>query len=95
VVTVGDMAGAACVEWHLHAWDLARALGKDYCPASPTSWPRGWRRGLPHLPLGRPAAMAACGGRTSRGERRGRGRRLAVRERCVAACCWRASGRLA
>jgi uncharacterized protein (TIGR03083 family) len=61
VVTVGDMAGAACVEWHLHAWDLARALGKDYCPASPNVLAAGWRAGLPHLPLGRPAAMAACG----------------------------------
>ena len=29
------MAGAACAEWHLHAWDLARSLGKDYRPADP------------------------------------------------------------
>ena len=29
------MAGAACVEWHLHAWDLARALGKDVPPGQP------------------------------------------------------------
>lgn len=35
VATVGAMAGAACAEWHLHAWDLARALGKDYRPADP------------------------------------------------------------
>jgi uncharacterized protein (TIGR03083 family) len=34
-VTVGAMAGAACAEWHLHAWDLARSLGKDYRPADP------------------------------------------------------------
>jgi hypothetical protein len=60
-VTVGGMAGAACAEWQLHAWDLARALGKDYCPASPDVLAAGWRAGLPHLPLGRPAAMAACG----------------------------------
>ena len=32
---VAAMAGAACAEWHLHAWDLARALGKDYRPADP------------------------------------------------------------
>ena len=35
LVTVGGMAGAACAEWHLHAWDLARAQGKDYRPADP------------------------------------------------------------
>ena len=35
VVTVGGMAGAACAEWHLHAWDLARALGKDYLARVP------------------------------------------------------------
>jgi uncharacterized protein (TIGR03083 family) len=45
VVTVGAMAGLACAEWHLHAWDLARALGKDYRPADPglvlTAWQGG------------------------------------------------------
>jgi uncharacterized protein (TIGR03083 family) len=51
VVTVGGMAGAACVEWHLHAWDLARALGKDYLPADPEIVLAGWRAGLPQLPL--------------------------------------------
>jgi uncharacterized protein (TIGR03083 family) len=50
VVTVGAMAGAACVEWHLHAWDLARALGKDYRPADPEIVLAGWRAGLPHHP---------------------------------------------
>ncbi len=56
VVTVGGMAGAACAEWHLHAWDLARALGKDYCPADPDILAAGWRAGLPYLPLDLPAA---------------------------------------
>lgn len=51
LVTVGGMAGAACVEWHLHAWDLARAQGKDYRPADPDMLLRGWRAGMPHLPL--------------------------------------------
>ncbi len=51
VVSVGGMAGAACVEWHLHAWDLARALGQDYRPAGPEIVLAGWRAGLPHLPL--------------------------------------------
>ena len=51
LVTVGGMAGAACAEWHLHAWDLARAQGKDYRPADPDMLLRGWRAGMPHLPL--------------------------------------------
>ena len=51
LVTVGGMAGAACAEWHLHAWDLARAQGKDYRPADPDTLLRGWRAGMPHLPL--------------------------------------------
>jgi uncharacterized protein (TIGR03083 family) len=50
VVTVGGMAGAACAEWHLHAWDLARALGKDYRPADPEIVLAGWRAGFPQLP---------------------------------------------
>jgi hypothetical protein len=43
------MAGAACGEWHLHAWDFARALGKDYRPADPDILLRGWAEGMPHL----------------------------------------------
>jgi uncharacterized protein (TIGR03083 family) len=49
VVTVGGMAGAACAEWHLHAWDLARALGQDYRPADGAAILAGWRVGMPHL----------------------------------------------
>ena len=59
VVTVGGMVGAACAEWHLHAWDLARAMGKDYCPADPDLLLAGWRAGLPHLPL-EPAGAAVA-----------------------------------
>jgi len=44
-VTVGAMAGGACAEWHLHAWDLARSLGKDYRPADPELVLAGWRAG--------------------------------------------------
>jgi uncharacterized protein (TIGR03083 family) len=51
VVTVGGMAGAASAEWHLHAWDLARALGTDYRPANPAAVLAGWRAGMPHLPV--------------------------------------------
>ena len=43
------MAGAACAEWHLHAWDLARSLGKDYRPADPELVLTGWRAGMPQL----------------------------------------------
>lgn len=59
LVTVGGMAGAACVEWHLHAWDLARAQGKDYRPADPDMLLRGWAAGMPHLPLEGPDHAAA------------------------------------
>lgn len=48
-VTVGGMAGAACAEWHLHAWDLARSLGKDYRPADPELVLTVWRAGMPQL----------------------------------------------
>src|SRR6266576_3080143 len=48
-VTVGAMAGAACAEWHLHAWDLARSLGKDYRPANPGLVLAAWRGGMPQL----------------------------------------------
>jgi hypothetical protein len=48
-VTVGAIAGAACAEWHLHAWDLARSLGKDYRPADPELVLAAWRRGTPQL----------------------------------------------
>jgi hypothetical protein len=48
-VTVGMMAGLACAEWHLHAWDLARALGKDYRPADPSLVLEAWYRGKPEL----------------------------------------------
>ena len=48
-MTVGGMAGAACAEWHLHAWDLARSLGKDYRPADPGLVLAAWRGGMPQL----------------------------------------------
>ncbi len=54
-VTVAGMAGAACAEWHLHAWDLARTLDTDYRPAAPGTVLAGWRAGQPPLP---PSAAA-------------------------------------
>jgi Mycothiol maleylpyruvate isomerase N-terminal domain len=56
-VTVGAMAGAACAEWHLHAWDLARSLGKDYRPADSEPVLEAWLGGMPQLwpvPAARP-----------------------------------------
>ena len=58
-VTVGAMAGAACAEWHLHAWDLARSLGKDYRPADPELVLAAWRGGTPQLWPGPPPSRAA------------------------------------
>jgi hypothetical protein len=39
----------------LHAWDLARALGKDYRPARPEILVAGWRAGVPHIAVHEPA----------------------------------------
>ncbi|REF00221.1 maleylpyruvate isomerase N-terminal domain-containing protein [Thermomonospora umbrina] len=49
--TIGDHVGAACVEWHLHAWDLARAIGEEYRPRDPEVLVSAWHWGVPHLPL--------------------------------------------
>ena len=65
------MAGAACAEWHLHAWDLAWAMGKVYSPADPDILVAGWRVGMPHIPLGVPAAVATCGAGPGGGAARG------------------------
>jgi uncharacterized protein (TIGR03083 family) len=51
VITVAGMAGAAAVEWHVHAWDLACALGETYRPADPQAVLAGWLSGVPQLPL--------------------------------------------
>lgn len=76
VVTVGGMVGAACAEWHLHAWDLARSMGKDYAPADPDILVAGWQAGMPHVPLGVPYEVATSGAPASaaagQGSRRAR-----------------------
>jgi uncharacterized protein (TIGR03083 family) len=51
VVTVAGMAGAACAEWHLHAFDLAAALGRDYRPHDPAAVLECWRAGMPFRPV--------------------------------------------
>ena len=80
MVTVGGMVGAASVEWHLHAWDLAASLGKDYEPASPELLAAGWRAGMPHLPLATavtvaPNVAAVAGARANGGSRASGGSR--------------------
>ncbi|HEX5190009.1 MAG TPA: maleylpyruvate isomerase N-terminal domain-containing protein [Streptosporangiaceae bacterium] len=49
VISVTGMAGIACVEWHLHAWDLASALGISYRPADPGAVLTAWLSGIPML----------------------------------------------
>ncbi len=51
VITVAGMGGVACVEWHVHAWDLAWALGESYRPADPEAVLAAWFAGIPHLPV--------------------------------------------
>ncbi len=63
VVTVGGMAGAACAEWHLHASDLATALGTEYRPADPDAVLAGWIVGMPHMALPPQGRLAAWHGR--------------------------------
>jgi hypothetical protein len=60
VVTVGGMAGAACAEWHLHAFDLAAAQGSGYRPEQPDVILAGWAAGMPHLPLVPPSGRLAA-----------------------------------
>ena len=51
VITVAGMASLATVEWHVHAWDLARAIGEVYRPADPEAVLAAWLGGVPQLPL--------------------------------------------
>ena len=97
VVTVAGMAGAACAEWHLHAWDLARAQGKDYRPADPDILLRGWTAGHA-APAGRGRAGSGGSGldhaeAVAAGGRRGWLARPAAREDPWHAML-RASGRI-
>jgi hypothetical protein len=58
-VTAGLHAGMAACEWHLHAWDLAGALGSDHRPGDPGT-----------LLIAASACQAAAGGFRQRMERR-------------------------
>ncbi len=37
IVTTGLHCGVAATEWHLHAWDLATAQGRDHTPHDPVA----------------------------------------------------------
>ena len=37
IVTTGLHCGVAATEWHLHAWDLATAQGRDHTPHDPAA----------------------------------------------------------
>lgn len=49
VISVAGMGGVACVEWHVHAWDLGRVLGEFYRPADPPAVLASWFAGIPHV----------------------------------------------
>jgi uncharacterized protein (TIGR03083 family) len=51
IITVAGMAGVAIVEWHVHAWDLAMALGERYRPADPEAVLAAWLAGIPQVEL--------------------------------------------
>ncbi|MDR2985651.1 MAG: maleylpyruvate isomerase N-terminal domain-containing protein [Nocardiopsaceae bacterium] len=69
VITVAGMAGLASVEWHLHAWDLASALGISYRPADSDAVLVAWLSGTPiQLPQPEPdpwLAVLRASGRLS------------------------------
>lgn len=48
-VDVGPAVALAAIEWHVHAWDLLRALGRDHYPRRPELLQRGWALTVPHL----------------------------------------------
>lgn len=66
VITVAGMAGAASVEWHVHSWDLAWAIGHDYRPADAEAVRAAWLDGIPQREIARHgdpwrAVLAAAG----------------------------------
>lgn len=50
-ITVGLHAGIAPAEWHLHAWDLAAAIGATHRPDAPETILEGLRAVFPIPPL--------------------------------------------
>lgn len=56
---VGGYVGMCALEWHVHAWDLARSAGLSYHPHCWRTLAAAWRESLPHLPLGGDYTWAA------------------------------------
>ncbi|MBW3664852.1 MAG: maleylpyruvate isomerase N-terminal domain-containing protein [Actinobacteria bacterium] len=53
VWTVGQHVGVAAIEWHVHAWDLARSQGTDHRPGDTEVLADVWRARL-EGPTGQP-----------------------------------------
>lgn len=53
-LSVGQHTGVAIGEWHVHEWDLARALGSDHRPSDPLTIARGQRTVLRAIGPGDP-----------------------------------------
>lgn len=47
LITVAGMVAAAVVEWNVHAWDLARAVGLDHRPGNGEVIRACWLDGIP------------------------------------------------
>ena len=60
-MTVGEHAGVAVGEWHVHAWDLARASGGDHRPADAITVKQGQRVVLRATGPGDPWAAVLLG----------------------------------
>lgn len=53
LLTVGEFAAIAAIEWHIHGWDLAQSGGSTHRPAAETvaTLAEAWRRYIqPQLP---------------------------------------------
>jgi uncharacterized protein (TIGR03083 family) len=54
VLTIGEHTGVAVGEWHVHAWDLSRAIGVDHRPGDALTVARGQRAVLRQVGPGDP-----------------------------------------
>lgn len=52
LASVGEAAGAMAIEWHVHAWDLAHSIARDYRPENPNTLASAWLWGARIRSLG-------------------------------------------
>jgi len=75
--TVGHNVGVLAVEWHVHAWDLAVAIGQEHRPADPVALATAFCEGMAYLQIGAgepwAAVLKAAGRHVPASPRRGRG----------------------